>query len=336
MPDSMQTSVNSRYTALSGLLPSHVSWVMQIHSRIFLCLAAKISQSLRNPTHSAEIVAASEPSMMPHRWPWLTGIFCHGLAAVGYLARGRSLHSMMIHTRIMDTQRRCHSPSNMPGAEFVEVCPLIDALSQALEPQQNYIRARRDKPCINGGGMLPPPRQITVSDCRQVKTLVFQGFQLTNIRAGHCKHPGTSGATLHSHGSFKAKARMPKLRRSPPSEAGKSVKVEFSRCTNNPTLSIDIRHQGGAQERASESNTGCAAEETQCYACVFLFLAHHALNTSTVPRHSVHNNPSCLRHNATQPAAVPRQHSYLRLGVSAGRPPTNTHGACASLQMCPA
>ena len=287
IPDCIQTSVISRRTALIGLLPCHVSWVVQIHSHIFLCLAAKVSQSLRNIASSAVIVAACEPSMAPHHWPWLTSIFCHRLAAVDNLARGRSLHSMMIHTSIMDTQRRCHSPSHMPGAKFVEVCPLIAALSQALEPQQNCVRAHGDKPCVNGG-MLLPPRQVTVSDCRQVKTFVFQGLQLTNIRAGHCRHPGKLGAITHSSEYLEAKARLPKLRRSPPSEAGKSVKVEFSRRMNNPTLSIDIRHQGGAQERASESNTGGATAETQCHARAPLFLAYHGLNQSTGSCRFVH------------------------------------------------
>ena len=314
IPDCIQTSVNSRYTALIGLLPCHVSWVAQIHSHIFLCLAAKVSQSLRNIANSAVIVAASEPSMMPHHWPWLTSIFCHRLAPVDNLARGRSLHSMMIHTSIMDTQRRCHSPSHMPGAKFVEVCPLIAALSQALEPQQNCVRARRDKPCVNGG-MLLPPRQVTVSDCQQVKTLVFQGLQLTNIRAGHCKHPSMLGAITHSNEYFKAKARLPKLRRSPPSEAGKSVKVEFSRRMNNPTLSIDIRHQGGAQERASESNTGSAAAETQRHARTPLFLAYHGLNQSTGSCRFVHCTSSHLHHNPAHLAAIAWQYFYLRLSV---------------------
>ena len=311
-PDIMQASDDLRCTASIGLVPSHV--LALIHSQIVLCLATQTGQSLLNPAHSAVIVATSRSTTTSHNWPWLTSISSHRLATVGNLGRGWPLHTRMINMRLTVMRWRCRIPSRMPGAEFEEVCPSVATLSQALEPQQNRVRARKDKPNNNGGALLLP-KQVKASDCKQVKTLVFQGFQLTNIRAGHCTRPGTSGATMYNNGSSKAKARIPKQRRSPPSEAGYSVWAGFWRCTNNPKSSTVIRHQGGTQGRASESNAGSAAEEAQRCARAFLFLAYHGLNKNAVPCHSVHSNFSHLHHNAAHLAAIAWQYSYVRLSV---------------------
>ena len=309
IPETMQASDDLRFTASIGLVSSHVNLGMvQLHSQTLLCLATKIGQSLLSSAHFAVIVATSRSSMTSHNWPWLTSLFSHRLAVVGDSGRGWQSHTTMTNMRLTVMQWRCQSPSRMPGAEFEDVCLFVATLSQALELQQNCARARKDKPSHNGGAHLLP-KQIEDSACKQVKTLVFQGFQLTKIRAGHCTHPGMPGVTMHNSGSFVAKARAPKQRRSPPSEAGNSVCLGLLRCTN--------RHQGGAQGRTSESITGSAAKGAQRHAHAFLFLAHHGLskNPHIVPCRSVHSNFSHLRHNAAYPAAIAWQYYYSRLSI---------------------
>ena len=140
-------------------------------------------------------------------------------------------------------------------------------------------------------------------------------LQLTNIRAGHCTHPGMPDCTRHNNGPSEAKARLPKLRRPPPPEAGDSLRVGLLRCTNNSKSPYVIRHQGEAQGRASESNTRSAAEEAQRHARAPLFLAYHGLNQSTGPCRFVHCTPSHLHHNAAHLAAIAWQYSYLRLSI---------------------
>ena len=317
MPEIMQASDDLRFTASIGVVSSHVNLrIVQIHSQILLRLATKIGQSLLSSAHSAVIDAKSRASMKSHNWPWLTSLLSHRLAAVGDSGRGWQSRTKMIIMRLTATRWRCHSPSRMPGAESEDVCLFVAALSQALELQQNCVRARKVKPSHNGGAHLLP-KQIEDSDCKQVKTLVFQGFQLTNIRAGHCTHPGMPGVTMRSSGSSEAKARVPKQRRSPPSETGNSVCLGILRYANNLKSPNVIRHQGGAQGRASESITRGAAKDAQRHAHAFLFLAHHGLSKHphTVPCRSVHSNFSHLHHNAAYPAEIAWQYSYSRLGI---------------------
>ena len=130
-------------------------------------------------------------------------------------------------------------------------------------------------------------------------------------------HPGMPGVTMRSSGSSEAKARVPKQRRSPPSETGNSVCLGILRYANNLKSPNVIRHQGGAQGRASESITRGAAKDAQRHAHAFLFLAHHGLSKHphTVLCRSVHSNFSHLRHNAAYPAEIAWQYSYSRLGI---------------------
>ena len=304
-PEVIQASDDLRFTASIGLVPSHVnSRIVQFHSLIHLRLATKIDQSLLSSAHSAVLVATSRSPMTFHHWPCLTSLFSHRLAATGDSGRGRQSHTKSINLRLTATRWRCHSPSRMPDAKFEDVCLFEATLSQAAEPQQNCVRARRAQSSHKGGAH-SLPKQIGDSDCKQVKTLAFQGFQLTNIRAGHCMHPGMPGIAV-------TKARVPMQRRPPPSEAGDSVCLGLLRWSSNLKSSNDIRRQGGAQGRASESLARSAAQNAQRHAHAFLFLAHHGLsrNQRTGPCRSARSDFSHLHHNAPYLAAIAWQHSF--------------------------
>ena len=272
-----QDSNYLRFTASVGLAPSHVLKTVQLRSQIFPCRAAKISHSSLSSAVPAGMVDSRRSSVKSCIWPWLASLFNCSLAAVGDSSRGRRSYAQMITKYLNYTRWRYHCPTRMPGAEIAEGCLSAAIPSQALDPQQNYGRAHKDQSSHNGGTRLLP-KQTKDSDCTQ---------------AGPLSSRASSSPTY-----VQDTARILACRIVP------SQTMDLLKPRPDSTSPYVIRHQGGAQGRASESNTRSAAEEAQRHA-----------RAPLGPCRFVHCASSHLHHNNAHPAAIAWQYSYLRLSV---------------------